>query len=132
MYLYGLGAHVVLYKALGAEGMSSDESEVEWRTQGPRPRNMRYRVSIKPWLSEQVRLINETVDEAIEANKRASYLQVHGSNPHVRVRTNTLSANPKIVVGLPRNAYDADWLRAQDDQMRAALEIDPNDHPFTA
>lgn len=125
-----LKPHQTLYETLGVGGMSSDESDTEWRQEGRRgPGDQRYIVIRKPWLSDELRVLNRRVDQVILEYKRATFLK--GSLPHVRRPGVGVSISERLVAGLPRNVYNARWLAAQRPDIVAQLQIDETPYPFS-
>lgn len=105
--------------------MSSDEEIIEDR----QDRIRRYRVTRKCWLSSELAALHAVVDARSLRNSRETFTR--GSIPHHRVRDAVppLSQNRAVVVGLPGNVYNQEYLARLDGFDRQLLrEREP--HPF--
>jgi hypothetical protein len=132
-----------LLEHLQAEGMSSEESDVEGY-------QVRYRVKTKPWRHPDIALCMEGIDdtkpvEMIRDGRLIStrppadgfpeaFLQwmrqlehnirLRGSKPVKRIRDGTLISTRPHVDGLPEAFYDPQWMTANNMRLRVS------DKPF--
>ncbi|KAJ8453541.1 hypothetical protein ONZ51_g13538 [Trametes cubensis] len=115
-----------LLRALGPDGMSSDEGEY---VNGILHH---YRIFLKLWRHPQlVRLLR--ILDALYRRFRSSEGQgeARGNRPHLRYLSQDESANTLAVPGLPQNAYEPAWLAALRPLPRQDLQVDENDLDFS-
>lgn len=88
--------------------MSSDEEGVtDSENPGPQGHTKVYYATYKPWLCQEVRDLNDQVDELTEQYCRRTFLR--GSMPHLRVKTFQPTESERVVHGLARNIYDDEF-----------------------
>lgn len=111
-----LKRHEKVIRALGVDGMSSDESEHE----GGSPR---YRILQKPWRNPSITSWLRVFD-AVHMNARLGL--AHGSQrgamPRVRVASSLMGASRPVVPHLPRNAYSGLWLERLSEYEAASIQ----------
>ncbi|KAF7799476.1 hypothetical protein EIP86_010711, partial [Pleurotus ostreatoroseus] len=96
--------HAEIIRALGPEGMSSDESEMEG---GERI----YRVKQKPWRNSEVRTFLRILDKLFDIWRQSGGSSGSRRGAWHRNRVDTTKQSISIAVkGLPQNAYDPRWL----------------------
>lgn len=107
-----------LVKDLGVDGMSSDEEEYVGGVL------QHYRVSSLPWRYKLVTVLLRLLD-ALYRRYRSKIGQgsLHGARPHLRYLTDVISSNTRGVPGLPRNAYDPEWLDGLRPLQRQDLQV---------
>ncbi len=108
-----------MLQALGPHGMSSDESDHE-----PNGR-LRYRILRKPWRNPKITAWLRLFDK-LYAIARLDAMS--GSQPHVRVTSNSYTNRRPAVRGLPENAYNPKWfdLLTEYDQTLLCVKLGVN------
>ncbi|KDR77507.1 hypothetical protein GALMADRAFT_138609 [Galerina marginata CBS 339.88] len=100
-----LRRHLAIMGELGMEGMSSDESESEGTDVSS------CNVRMPPWRSESLSDWLHVID-TVYIRERKKSGDRRGCLPHLRVyKEHSTSSKKKFVKGLPKNAYDPEWLQ---------------------
>ncbi|KDR66684.1 hypothetical protein GALMADRAFT_147736 [Galerina marginata CBS 339.88] len=104
-----LRPHLQMLDNLGVDGMSSDESE------GEDANETACIVRIPRWRSKALSDWLHVIDRIYILSRRKAGNR-RGSLPHLRIyKDGSFSLKDKFVSGLPKNAYDPEWLsKAQD------------------
>ena len=92
-----------VYDDLGADGMSSDETDAERTPEGLK----RVRRVAKVWLSEGVSSMWEQVEKYHYDHDRAR--EGPGNRPYGRIFAPNNTSNSKAIPGLPKNYYNPLW-----------------------
>ncbi|KAI0648927.1 hypothetical protein C8Q79DRAFT_904310 [Trametes meyenii] len=117
--------HIRILQRLGVDGMSSDEED----TASPFPC---YHVSHKPWRAHAVTRFLRVLD-ALYRRRRSRQGQGsrRGAQPRLRFQSSNVSSQATAVHGLPRNAYDSNWLTARTAVEIEDLNIDETQYDFS-
>ena len=115
-----LRKHAWIIDSLGHAGMSSDESSVE--------RGVKvYRVKKKFWRAAELGPFLHAIDRVTEQTKNVT--TTRGSQKYNWLPSGEVSSEGGIVLRLPINFYNEEWLTNLRGQMKPAfdlLEINPN------
>ncbi|CAA7270752.1 unnamed protein product [Cyclocybe aegerita] len=96
--------HVRIIKALGVNGMSSDESDTD--VDGDM---VGYRVRMPEWRSPSLTSWLHAIDSVYMMERRKT--RIRGALPHLRIYAlGPFSTSERFVAGLPINAYSQPWL----------------------
>lgn len=121
-----LQRHVSILEDLGKDGMSSDEPD------GP-SNPKQYCVLVKPWRNPVLASWLRTFD-AVHRRFREDELIPgiqKGAQPHLRVLTDKVDGRRGAVAGLPRNAYNPDWLANLTSVDLEDLNMEPDNYDFS-
>lgn len=118
-----LRIHDAILKVLGPDGMSTDEEEI---VDGA----IVYRILKKPWRAPEVTPWIRVFDVAYRMDRLDPFTRSQGSVPRVRRPTERVSQSSKVVSGLPRRAYNQEWLEGLSLFQRQRLDISDEDHVF--
>lgn len=92
----------------------------------------RYRVARKPWRHPQVTAFLRVLDAMHRRwRSRAGQGSLRGAPPRLRFESTDVSTESRPVPGLPRNAYDPDWLNSLTTVQREDLHIDEQLYDFS-
>ncbi|KAI9062651.1 hypothetical protein FKP32DRAFT_1612425 [Trametes sanguinea] len=120
-----LKPHVRMIERLGVNGMSSDESSVENDV-------VHYEILVKKWRHPALTPWLRTFD-AVYRRLRFSETNrtTRGAPVHWRQVTTRVDNTRAAVHGLPKNAYNPDWLSNLQDMDKEDLAIDEDTYSFT-
>ncbi|KAI9059823.1 hypothetical protein FKP32DRAFT_1613968 [Trametes sanguinea] len=118
--------HGALVRQLGPDGMSSDEGEYENNIL------QRYRIHNMPWRDPRVTSLMRLLD-ALRRRYRSEQGQgdLRGSKCRLRCLSDAQSERTRAVPGLPRDAYEANWLQEQHALAVRDLEIQDGLYDFS-
>lgn len=118
-----LNDHYDVIMQLGPDGMSSDEAESDGDT-------VRYRVLKHTWRAPELTPWLRVFDAAYRLDRMKPVAQRQGASPRIRYYTNLVSVSLKVPQGLPRNAYNPEWLSSLLPLYRDRLRIRNEDYHF--
>ncbi|OSC96551.1 hypothetical protein PYCCODRAFT_1378950 [Trametes coccinea BRFM310] len=120
-----LKPHVAMLERLGVNGMSSDESCVENDV-------VHYEILVKRWRHPALTSWLRTFD-AVYRKLRFSETNrtTRGAPVHWRQVTTRVDNSRAAVHGLPKNAYNPDWLTTLQDMDLEDLAMEEDAYPFT-
>ena len=118
--------HVLLIQYLGAQAMSSDESEDEHR------RTISYPRIYPCWRSQQLAAIlwqADTVSEVIRSQPLGRRKKP-GTQLRIRPHSSKYNETAPAPIGLPRNCYDPYWLAGLTEKTKKELKVQDVDYEF--
>ncbi|KAI9061492.1 hypothetical protein FKP32DRAFT_1575860 [Trametes sanguinea] len=120
-----LKPHVAMIRRLGPDGMSSDESCVENDV-------VRYDILVKKWRHPDLTSWLRTFD-AVHRRQRFSQTNrtTRGAPVHWRNVSTRVDNSRKPVAGLPKNAYNPEWLATLQEMEREELIMQNESYAFT-
>lgn len=123
----GLAAAEEVLVRLGAQGMSSDESEDDSRHLAlEHEKNpvyfIRRRTDRAEWITRLMRLLDQMHREQ---RYPAGFERTRGGPPRQRHFSATLTSKRRPVVGQPKNYYHPQFLAFLDEHERASLAVKP-------
>lgn len=108
---------------LSSAGMSEDESDHEGK--GGALQGRRYKITKSQWRSPEVTKWLRTMD-LIYAGTKINEDNTRGPGNQFRQRyPSTKEELGRAIIGLPRNFYDARWLRTLTPRQLGALSVQP-------
>lgn len=106
-----LKRHLDILEALGPNGMSSDESDVDCNT-----RQLTYTIVKPDWRHPDLHNWLKVFDQLHHRNHINSWsLDKRGAFPHIRIGSQKVHRKVQVPAGLPINAYDPKWLDGREE-----------------
>ena len=118
--------HVLLIQYLGAQAMSSDESEDEHR------RTISYPRVYPRWHSQQLAAILWQADAVSEMirSQPLGRRKKPGTQLRIRPHSGKYNETAPAPIGLPRNCYDPCWLAGLAEKTKKELKVQDADYKF--
>ena len=121
-----LEKHLNILDALGPDGMSSDESDVD-----PETNQLTYTIAKPEWRHPDLHNWLKVFDQLHQRNHINSWSgDKRGAFPHIRVGSQKVHPKMHGPPGLPVNTYDPKWLESRAYLYRKHV-LRPKDEPYT-